>query len=141
MFLGVEPRDLFVDWEEQARVAVESLRLEAGNDPADRATIEPIAQLRATLPQTGRPWHQHRDNQRPYRPKPLRHPVGGGPGFVHGPQRLRHPVVGDLTVEYETLTLPGGPDITLYVYSTEPASPSARALDLLASWSLTGVSA
>lgn len=124
MFLGVEPRDLFVDWEEQARVAVESLRLEAGNDPADRATNELIAQLRETVPEFARWWDEHRVNQRTY-----------------GSKRLRHPVVGDLTVEYETLTLPGDPDTTLYVYSTEPASPSARALDLLASWSLTGVGA
>ncbi|MFI8524827.1 hypothetical protein ACIGB8_10290 [Promicromonospora sukumoe] len=49
----------------------------------------------------------------------------------------RHPVVGDLTVEYETLALPGDPGTTLYVYSAEPGSPSQRAVSLLASWSLT----
>lgn len=114
-------RSLFVDWEEQARVAVENLRLEAGNDPADRATAELIAELRESSPEFGRWWEEHRVNQRTY-----------------GSKRLRHPVVGDLTVEYETLMLPGDPDTTVYVYSTEPSSPSARALSLLASWSLTG---
>lgn len=50
-------------------------------------------------------------------------------------------MVGDLTVEFETLTLPGDPYSALYVYTTEPDSPSRRALDLLASWSLLPASA
>lgn len=36
VFLGDEPRALFRDWETQARAAVESLRLEVGNNPDDR---------------------------------------------------------------------------------------------------------
>jgi transcriptional regulator with XRE-family HTH domain len=121
MFLDDGARSLFVDWEEQARVAVENLRLEAGSDPSDRATAELIADLRTSSPEFGRWWDEHRVNQR-----------------THGSKRLRHPELGDLTVEYETLTLPGDSDTTLYVYSTEAGSPSARALSLLASWSLTG---
>src|SRR5690606_29601967 len=105
MFLDDGARSLFVDWEEQARCTVESLRLEAGNDPADRATAGLIAELCATSPEFGRWWDEHRVNQRTY-----------------GSKRLRHPVVGDLTVEYETLTLPGDAGTTLYAYSTEPGS-------------------
>ncbi|MBE1878446.1 helix-turn-helix transcriptional regulator [Myceligenerans pegani] len=121
MLLDGEARSLFVDWEEQARTAVENLRLEAGNDPADRATAELIAQLRESSAEFVTWWDEHRVNQR-----------------THGSKRLRHPEVGDLTVEYETLTLPGDADTTLYAYSAEPGSPSARALSLLASWALTG---
>jgi len=121
MLLDDEARSLFVDWEEQARVAVENLRLEAGNDPADRATADLVAELRETSDDFARWWDEHRVNQRTY-----------------GSKRLRHPVVGELTVEYETLTLSGDPSTTLYVYSAEPGSPSARSLSLLASWSLTG---
>ncbi|XHU06878.1 hypothetical protein RPX00_39345 [Amycolatopsis sp. WGS_07] len=44
------------------------------------------------------------------------------------------PLVGDLTVEYETLTLPGDPDTTLFVYTTQEGSSSRRAMNLLASW-------
>ncbi len=124
LLLDEGARSLFVDWEEQARVAVENLRLEAGNDPADRATAELITELRASSAEFGRWWDEHRVNQR-----------------THGSKRLRHPVVGDLTVEYETLLLPGDPDTTLYVYSTEAGSPSQRALSLLASWSLSGAGA
>lgn len=50
MFLDDGARSLFVDWEEQARAAVENLRLEAGNDPADRATSALIAELREASP-------------------------------------------------------------------------------------------
>ena len=121
MLLDAEARALFIDWEEQARAAVENLRLDAGNDPADRATIELIAAPRESSPEFVRWWDEHRVYQR-----------------THGSKRLRHPIIGDLTVEYETLTLPGDPDTTLFAYSTEPNSPSQRALSVLASWSLTG---
>ncbi|MFD2029049.1 helix-turn-helix transcriptional regulator [Promicromonospora aerolata] len=121
MLLDDDACTLFVDWEEQARVAVQSLRLEAGNDPADRATADLVEELRGASPDFGRWWDEHRVNQR-----------------THGSKRLRHPVVGDLTVEYETLTLPGDARTTLYAYSAEAGSPSERALSLLASWSLAG---
>lgn len=120
IILEDDARALFVDWEQQARAAVESLRLEAGNDPADRATAELIAELRARSPEFDRWWAEHRVYQRTY-----------------GSKRLRHPVVGDLTVEYETLALPGDSSTTVFAYSTEPHSPSDRALTMLASWSLT----
>ncbi|MHC3475631.1 MmyB family transcriptional regulator, partial [Streptomyces sp. 7R007] len=71
-------------------------------------------------PECDRWWQTHRVHQR-----------------AHGSKRLHHPVVGDLTVEYETLTLPGDPDTTLFVYTAEEGSSSKRSLDLLASWTLT----
>ncbi|MFE7936445.1 helix-turn-helix transcriptional regulator [Streptomyces griseoincarnatus] len=119
MFLDEAARDLFTDWEDQARTAVESLRLEVGRDPHDRATTELIAELRERSADFDRWWEQHRVHQR-----------------THGSKRLRHPLVGDLTVAYETLTLPGDPDTTLFVYTCEAGSPSRRALDLLAGWTL-----
>ena len=116
MFLGEDARTLFVDWEEQARAAVESLRLDAGRDADDQATAALVADLRERSHTFNRWWEQHRVHQR-----------------THGSKRLCHPLVGELTVEYETLTLPGDPGTTLYVYTAEPGSPSKRALDLLAS--------
>ncbi|AXK36722.1 XRE family transcriptional regulator [Streptomyces armeniacus] len=120
MFLDDDARALFRDWEDQARAAVESLRLDAGRDPDDQATAALIADLREHSHAFDEWWEQHRVHQR-----------------THGSKRLRHPLVGELTVEYETLTLPGDPGTTLYVYTAEPDSASKRALDLLASWTLT----
>jgi len=121
MFLDEAARSLFVDWEDQARAAVESLRLEVGRDPGDQATAALIEDLREHSPEFDRWWEQHRVHQR-----------------THGSKRLSHPLVGELTVEYETLSPPGDPDTTLFVYTAEAGSPSKRALDLLASWTLTG---
>ncbi|MEU7203427.1 helix-turn-helix transcriptional regulator [Streptomyces sp. NPDC045470] len=121
MFLSEEPRSLFVDWEDQARAAVESLRLEAGRDTEDQATSDLIAELRGKSTEFDHWWEKHRVHQR-----------------THGSKRLRHALVGELTVEYETLTLPGDPDTTFFVYTAEPGSSSGQALDLLAMWSLTG---
>ncbi len=120
MFLDAGARALFVDWEQQARAAVESLRLDLGADPADRSTTALIADLRTRSTQFDHWWNEHRVYQR-----------------THGAKRLRHPLVGDLTVDYETLTLPGDNGTTIFAYSTEPNSPSQRALTLLASWTLT----
>ncbi|MDF5752179.1 helix-turn-helix transcriptional regulator [Spongiactinospora sp. TRM90649] len=121
MFLDDDARSLFADWEAQARAAVESLRLDAGRAPDDQATAALIADLREHSPEFAHWWDRHRVHQR-----------------THGCKRLRHPLVGELTVEYETLVLPGDPDTTLFVYTAEPGSPSKRALDLLASWTLSG---
>jgi transcriptional regulator with XRE-family HTH domain len=121
MFLDEEARSLFVDWSDQARAAVENLRFEVGRDPDDRATAELVTELRHRSPEFDRWWEQHRVHQR-----------------THGSKRLRHLLVGDLTVEYETLTPPGDPDTTLFVYTTEPDSPSRRAMDILASWTASG---
>ncbi|XVX21205.1 helix-turn-helix transcriptional regulator [Actinomycetota bacterium] len=44
---------------------------------------------------------------------------------------LHHPVVGDLELTGEALTLPGEDDLWIVVYLAEPASPSQDALDHL----------
>ena len=54
-----------------------------------------------------------------------------------GVKRFHHPVVGDLTLAYEALELPGDPGQRINVYTAEPGSPSADALGLLASWAAT----
>ncbi|SMD25351.1 Helix-turn-helix domain-containing protein [Kibdelosporangium aridum] len=121
MLLSQDARSLFVDWQDQARAAVESLRFEVGRDSDDRATADLVAELREHSREFDQWWEQHRVHQR-----------------THGSKRLRHPIVGDLTVEYETLALPGDPDTTLYIYTTEAESPSRRAMNLLASWAAAG---
>ncbi|GAA2672753.1 MULTISPECIES: helix-turn-helix transcriptional regulator [Actinosynnema] len=119
MLLDPAARALFADWEAQARNAVESLRLEVGRDPGDRATLALLAELRELSPEFDLWWARHRVHQR-----------------THGSKRLVHPLVGELTVEYETVALPGDPDTTLFLYTAEAGSPSEQALDLLASWTL-----
>jgi transcriptional regulator with XRE-family HTH domain len=119
LFLDQNARALFVDWEVQARAAVENLRLDVGRGPGDRAAQELVSLLRERCEDFDHWWRQHRVHQR-----------------THGSKRLQHPLVGELTVEYETLSLPGDAETALFLYTAEAASASRQALDLLASWTL-----
>lgn len=98
---------------------MENLRFDAGNDPGDQATAELVAELSQRSPELRAWWAEHRVYQR-----------------TSGSKRLHHPVVGDLTVDYETLVMPGDRDHTLFLYSTEAGTSSRQALDLLTSWTL-----
>jgi hypothetical protein len=51
-----------------------------------------------------------------------------------GSKRLRHPIVGELELSYETLTLDADDGLRLALYTAEAGSASQQALDLLASW-------
>lgn len=54
-----------------------------------------------------------------------------------GTKRFRHPVVGELTLGYESMDVDGGGGQRLTAYTAEPGSPAHDALRLLASWSAT----
>ncbi|MBD7919923.1 helix-turn-helix domain-containing protein [Cellulomonas sp. Sa3CUA2] len=121
MFLDPQARERLVDWDAQARTVVENLRLDAGRDPHDSATQALVGELTIASPQFARWWEEHRVHQRTF-----------------GDKHFRHPVVGELTLQYETLTTPGDPDQALFLFTAEPGSPSHEALDLLIGWTLTG---
>lgn len=120
MFLSESARERLVDWDVQARAVVENLRLDAGRDPEDPAVRALVGELSIASPDFASWWQQHRVYQR-----------------THGDKRFRHPVVGELTLQYEALTLPGDPDQTLFLYSAAPGTSHHEALALLASWALT----
>lgn len=54
-----------------------------------------------------------------------------------GRERPRHPVVGELDLDFESMELPSEPDLVLNVYTAPAGSPTADALRLLASWAAT----
>jgi transcriptional regulator with XRE-family HTH domain len=118
MFLTAQARELFIDWDIQARTVVENLRLEIGNTPHDPTTLALVDELSEASEEFRSWWNEHRVYQR-----------------THGSKHLRHPVVGELTVDYETFTMPGDSDQTLFVYTTEADSASRDAMNLLISWS------
>lgn len=51
-----------------------------------------------------------------------------------GRKRLRHPVVGQLDLDFEAMELPSEPGLQLNVYTAPADSPTADGLKLLASW-------
>jgi MmyB-like transcription regulator ligand binding domain len=96
-----------------------------------------------SFPGTGRSFH--RDWERvarnivgSLRVEAAKHPVLWGAQEVYvfreGLKRLRHPVVGDLELEHETLVLPDEGGLQVAMYGALPGSPSEDALRLLASW-------
>jgi transcriptional regulator with XRE-family HTH domain len=120
MFLDPAAQDFYVEWDRLAGDTVALLRAEAGRDPYDRALSDLIGQL-STRSETFRSlWAAH--NVRFHR---------------SGTKHFRHPVVGDLTLTYESLDLTADAGLRLNAYSAEPGTPSEDALNLLASWAAT----
>src|SRR5213592_3421568 len=121
-FIFLDPRatDFYVDWEQVATDAVAILRSEAGRDPRDRGLSDLVGEL-STQSETFRTrWAAH--NVR-----------------FHdtGVKRFRHPVVGELSLTFETMQLAADVGLLLFVYTADPGSKSEAALNLLASWAAT----
>ncbi len=114
LLLSQQARELFVDWDDQARTAVENLRLDVGRDPHDPVAMQLIDELSMASADFRSWWAEHRVHQRTY-----------------GSKRVCHPVVGEMVVDYETFMTPGDADQTLFVFTTAADSPSRKALHLL----------
>jgi transcriptional regulator with XRE-family HTH domain len=119
--LGV---DFFTDWDDGVDDIVAVLRAEAGRNPRDKELSDLIGELSTRSDQFRIRWASH--NVKPHRT---------------GTKSVRHPVVGEVTIEMEVFELPRDPGQTLVMYTPVPASPSAEALGLLASWAATPRSA
>lgn len=119
-FLDESARELYTDWEEVARDNVAILRLDAGRHPDDPLLTELVGELAVKSEEFRRWWADHNVRER-----------------THGIKRYHHPLVGDLTVNYESVAVLGDPDQTLCIYTAEPGSPSETALLLLANWTGT----
>jgi transcriptional regulator with XRE-family HTH domain len=119
-FLDPAAKEFYVDWERTAKDLVAHLRSEAGRSPYDRGLSGLVGELSTRSDEFRTWWAQH--NVRYHRT---------------GSKRLRHPVVGELELEYEVMDVSADDGLTIAVYSAEPSSRSAEALDLLASWTAT----
>jgi hypothetical protein len=99
---------------------VSILRTEAGRDPHDKDLHDLVGELSTRSEEFRRRWSSH--NVRLH---------GAGTKTFH------HRDVGDLELAYESVDMISDPGLTLTIYAAEPASPTAHALDLLASWTAT----
>jgi transcriptional regulator with XRE-family HTH domain len=119
-FVYLEPeaaQEFFVDYDRIANDAAAMLRLEAGRNPHDKALIELVGELSTRSELFRRRWAQH--DVKFHR---------------SGQKRLRHPVVGQLDLDFEGLELASSPGLYLNVYTAAAGTPTADALKLLASW-------
>ncbi|MDT0342179.1 helix-turn-helix domain-containing protein [Streptomyces litchfieldiae] len=115
VFLDPRTRELYGDgWPAKCQDTVADLRLVAGRHPGDRALATLIAELTDGSEQFAALWRAH----------PVR-------VCAAHTRHYRHPTAGPLTLADELLQLPDDPGLRLVLWSAEPGSPSATALDTL----------
>jgi hypothetical protein len=115
VYLDRRATDFYADWDRIAHDAVGSLRAEAGRAPNDKKLTGLIGELATRSAEFRVRWGGH--DVRYYR---------------SGTQPFHHPLVGDLTLDYEALELPADPGLTIVAYSAPDGSPARQALDRLA---------
>ncbi|MHB9863597.1 helix-turn-helix domain-containing protein [Streptomyces sp. YIM S03343] len=117
--LFTEPwmRKLYADWEDVTRLAVAQLRMESARYPGDPRLASLVDELSVRDAQFRQWWTEHAVAIR-----------------GKGRKTLRHPVVGELTLDWDTLMCATDPEQSIIVWTAEPDSPSCDGLRLLASW-------
>ena len=115
--LDPRARELFRDWKTIASDAVGALRADIGRHPNDAQANQLVGELAVRSEDFRHWWAGHRV-------------AAASAGTV----RLHHPLVGDLELNVENLSLPDDPDQMLRVFSAKPGSPSADSIALLGSY-------
>jgi transcriptional regulator with XRE-family HTH domain len=110
-------RTLYADWDTSAQISVAQLRMEAAKYPEDPRLIELVGELSTRDQQFAKWWGDHRVAAR-----------------TVGTKTLNHPVVGELVLDWDTLTANTDPDQHLTVWTAAPGSPTHERLNILASW-------
>ena len=113
----VEPaaREFFVDWDEATEIVVNGLREVAGsasNDPRMRALIDEFSAVSSRFREL---WAR------------------ADVGYRTGVTRVRHPIVGEMLLHRNRLSVPHSGGQHLIFFRAESGSPSAKALEELRS--------
>jgi transcriptional regulator with XRE-family HTH domain len=117
VYLDAAAQEFFVDYDLIAHDAAAMLRFEAGRNPDDKALIELVGELSTRSELFCRRWASQdvKFNR-------------------SGRKRLRHPVVGRIDLDFETMEPSSAPGLQLNVYTAAAGTTNADALALLASW-------
>ncbi|MBB2937974.1 transcriptional regulator with XRE-family HTH domain [Amycolatopsis bartoniae] len=121
VFLDPATRDVYPDWPAIARGVVASVRATAGTDLDDPRLTGLVGELSLKSAEFRELWARHDVHER-----------------TGGTKSYRNPLVGEITVQYESLSVTGETGQTLYVFSAEPGSAAERSLALLASLARQG---
>jgi transcriptional regulator with XRE-family HTH domain len=116
VFLDPGSRSLYANWDEVARETVAALRAAAGADLDNPELTELVGELSLKSDEFRRLWARHDVREK-----------------AAGVKRLVHPMVGELELHYETLTINEAPGQMLVAYHVAPGSKEEQALALLAS--------
>jgi transcriptional regulator with XRE-family HTH domain len=113
-------RDFFVDYDLITRDTAAKLRMEAGRNPHDEKLIALVGELSTRSELFRQRWASQDVRLR-----------------RSGRKRVRHPIVGRLDLDVESLALPAEPGLHLNVYTAPAGTPTADNVALLASWAAT----
>lgn len=117
LFTDPRLRSLYPDWEGLARAVVSYIRMEAARKPDDPRLAELVGELSIRDAQFRQWWAgTHVAVKR------------------RGTRTYTHPVVGEITLDWDALTSDAEPDQQLIVYTADPGSRSEQAVRELAAW-------
>ncbi|WP_037870621.1 helix-turn-helix transcriptional regulator [Streptomyces sp. NRRL S-813] len=117
VFLDSDAHEFYPDWDRVAANTVGGLRAAIGADYDDPRLNETVGELSLKSESFRRLWARHDIRRK-----------------THETKRLRHPVVGELTLHYQSFTVNSAPGQQLVVYQADQGSPSEEALNLLGSY-------
>ena len=114
LFLDEPTRALYPAWATEASRAVASLRLLSGRFADDPLLASLIGELTLKSPEFATMWAEH--------------PVEN---CMSGAKRINHPLVGELELDFEVLSMPDDSGHRLLTYTAPPASSAGAALSRL----------
>ena len=122
LFTDPRMRSLYPDWEGLARSVVSYIRMEAARKPDDPRLAELVGDLSIRDEQFRQWWAgTHVAVKR------------------RGTRTYNHPVVGEITLDWDPLTSDADPDQQLIIFTAEPGSRSEQALHELAAWAADNI--
>ncbi len=117
LFLDRTAREMYPDWDLIANETAAIMRHTAGADPRDPRLSELVGELSIRSEEFRARWASHDVR------------------FHNtGTKQMMHPLVGELTLNFERFDLAAESGLTMFTYTAEPGTRSAEGLDLLASW-------
>ncbi|WP_406020658.1 helix-turn-helix transcriptional regulator [Nocardioides sp. NBC_00850] len=110
-------RELYADWEGVTRLSIAQMRMHNTRNPGDRMLARVVGDLSLQYAEFRQWWAHHNVANRDA-----------------GAKHLRHPLVGDLHLDWSALTWASDPSLQIIAWTAEPGTSSSDKLRLLASW-------
>jgi transcriptional regulator with XRE-family HTH domain len=115
VFLDPAARDIYLEWSVIAHGAVASVRSTVGSELDDLRLTELVGELSLKSEEFRAMWARHDVHER-----------------TDGTKRFNNQLVGEITLNYQALSVTGAVRQTLYIFSAAPFSSAAQSLTLLA---------